>query len=133
MSDIGLRILEAIQGLHTRVEEIESRLGARIAKIEATTSSTLQHVADLDNRVSAFPDMHYLAAAAKTNLGRTRQTLEEIADLKIKMDEIYGAMATNSEIQGLRADVTRFREESLDREVRLATVEGHLGLSSAGP
>jgi len=42
----------------------------RLVKLEATSASTLDRVSDLIGRVAAFPDMHYLAAAAKAQLDR---------------------------------------------------------------
>jgi hypothetical protein len=74
--------------------------------------------------------MHYLASAAKAQLVNSREFKTDVADLKVKIDEIYRSMATSPEIQGLRDEVTKFRDQSLDTDVRLGTVEGRLGIES---
>ena len=43
------------------------------------------------------------------------------------MDEIYQAMATDPEVRNLRDDVSRFRNQSIENEVRLGVIESHIG------
>lgn len=129
MSETEAKILAAIEGVAGRLEKMD----ARLSKVEATSASTLEQVSDLTSRMAALPDMHYLAAAAKAQLVRLREVMENVAQIKVRMDEIYGAMATDSEIQNLRNEVTRFRDDSVDIEVRLGTLEGHAGLKTSGP
>lgn len=66
MPDIGAALLDAVGKIDARLDRMEDRL----VKLEATSASTLDRVSDLIGRVAAFPDMHYLAAAAKAQLDR---------------------------------------------------------------
>ncbi|MFZ0207631.1 MAG: hypothetical protein WAL59_16285 [Roseiarcus sp.] len=94
--------------------------------------STIEDVvADLDGRIKAWPDMHYLGAAAKAQIAQTRDMKADIAGIKVRMDEIYQAMATDPEVRNLREDVSRFRDQSLENEVRLGVIESHVGIKSA--
>jgi hypothetical protein len=40
-------------------------------------------------------------------------------------------MATDPEVRNLREDVSRFRDQSLENEVRLGVIESHVGIKSA--
>ena len=66
----------------------------------------------------------------KAQLSQTRDMKAHIADIKVRMDEIYQGMATDPEIRNLRDEVSRFREQSLENEVRLGTIEGHIGIKN---
>ena len=143
MSEIPVAqaILDEIQRLGTRFERVEARLEtldnrtarleSRMAGLENRMTNIETVVADLDGRITSWPDMHYLAAAAKAQLANTREIKADLADARIRIDEIFQAMATDPEIRSLRADVARFREQSLDTEVRLGAIEGRLGVKTA--
>jgi hypothetical protein len=107
------------------------RLGAKFDRIEGRMSKIESVVAELDSRIRGWPDMHYLVAAAKAQLTQTREIKTDIADTKVKIDEIYQAMATDPEIKSLREEVARFRDQSLETEVRLGTIEGHVGIKNS--
>jgi len=107
------------------------RLGAKFDRIEGRMSKIESVVAELDSRIRAWPDMHYLVAAAKAQLTQTREIKTDIADTKVKIDEIYQAMATDPEIKSLREEVARFRDQSLETEVHLGTIEGHVGIKNS--
>jgi hypothetical protein len=66
-------------------------------------------VAEVDARLKSWPDMQYLAAAAKPQMAHTRELKADVADIKVRMGEIYQAMATDPEIRNLREDVSHFR------------------------
>ena len=124
-------ILEQIQRLATRFERVETRVAdfdSRLAAFEPRIGKLESVLADLDGRIKAWPDMHYLAAAAKAQLGHIREIKSEVADSRIRLDEIYQSMATDPEIRSLRDEVTRFREQSLDVDVRLGALEGRVGV-----
>ncbi|MDE3175382.1 MAG: hypothetical protein KGM15_04640 [Pseudomonadota bacterium] len=112
---------------------MEARVGnvdARMSGLEARMTAVETVLADLDGRVKSWPDMHYLAAAAKAQLTQTREIKADLAEARIRVDEIFQAMATDSEIRNMREDVARFREQSLDAEIRLGAIEGRLGLQA---
>jgi uncharacterized protein YhaN len=116
-NDVGQALLQGIDKLNARFDRVESRL----ATIEGA-------VADIDGRLKSWPDMHYLSAAAKVQVTHTREMMADVAAMKVRMDEIYQAMATDPEVRSLREDVARFRDQSLNLDVRISTIEGHLGL-----
>jgi hypothetical protein len=85
-------------------------------------------VAALDGRIQTWPDMHFLAAAAKAQLENTREIKTDLADARIRIGEIFQVMPTAPEIRSLREDLARFREQSLETQVRLGAIEGRLGI-----
>jgi DNA-binding transcriptional regulator YbjK len=111
------------------LEEVK-RLAARFERVEGRMANIEGVVADLDGRIKSWPDMHYIGAAMKAQLAQTREMKTDVADIKVRMDEIYQAMATDPEIKNLRDEVSRFREQSLENEVRLGAIEGHLGIKN---
>ena len=77
-----------------------SSFEGRMSNIEAV-------VADLDSRIKAWPDMHYPGAAARAQLAQTREIKTDLAETRVRIDEICQAMATDPEIKSLREDVAR--------------------------
>jgi hypothetical protein len=116
--------------VETRLGSMDSRLvltNARLGSLESRSTAVEEAAAGLAVEIKSWPDMHYLAAAAKAQLVYSR---DDVADIKVRMDEIYRSMATSSEIQGLRDEVSKFRDQSIDIDVRIGTVEGRLGIES---
>jgi hypothetical protein len=109
------------------LEEIK-RLAARFERVEGRMANIEGVVADLDGRVKSWPDMHYIGAAVKAQLAQTREMKADVADIKVRLDEIYQAMAIDPEIKNLRDEVSRFREQSPENEVRLGAIEGRIGI-----
>jgi hypothetical protein len=102
---IGPAILEAIKGLK----------GA---------------IAALEGKINAWPDLHFLQAAAQRQVSEAREGRDHRQRVEIKLDEIYTSMATSSEIAKLREDVNKSlnREDALD--LRMATIESRLGIKN---
>lgn len=110
-------ILDEIKRLATRFERMEGRmtnldnrmmnLDNRIANLDNRMSNIETVVADLEGRVKLWPDMHYLTAAAKAQLTQTRELKADLAEARVRIDEIYQAMATDPEIKSLREEVAR--------------------------
>ena len=133
-------ILDEIKRLATRFEQVEgrmtnldnrmSKLDNRMSSLDNRMSNIETVVADLEGRIKLWPDMHYLAAAAKAQLTQTRELKADLAEARVRVDEIYQAMATDPEIKSLREEVARFRDQSLETEVRLGTIEGHVGIKT---
>ena len=120
-----------IEGLDNRVANLDNRTGrleSRMVGLEARMTNIETVVAALDGRIQAWPDMHFLAAAAKAQLENTREIKTDLADARIRIGEIFQAMPTAPEIRSLREDVTRFRELNLETQVRLGAIEGRLGI-----
>ena len=132
-STVAQTILDEFQRLAARFERVETRvagLDTRVAGLEARMTTIETVVADLDGRVKSWPDMHDLAAAARAQLTHTRAIKADLADPRIRIGEIFQAMATDPEIKTSREDVTRFRKQGLDIEIRLGAIEGRLGAPS---
>ena len=105
------------QKILNEIRRVGDRLDTRLSGLEKRMSTIEDVVADLDGRIKAWPDMHYLGAAAKAQIAQTRDMKADIAGIKVRMDEIYQAMATDPEVRNLREDLSRSRDQSLENEV----------------
>ncbi|MGA2126468.1 MAG: hypothetical protein ABSG76_09980 [Xanthobacteraceae bacterium] len=141
------RLDEGIARLDARLTQVDGRLSAmetRLSSVETRLSSVETHlsmlenrqstieavVAELDHRIKTWPDMHFLAAATKAQIGHTRDIKADVSDIKSRMAEIFQTMATDPEIRSLREEVSRFRDQSVEFDVRIGTIESHLGLET---
>jgi NADP-dependent 3-hydroxy acid dehydrogenase YdfG len=127
-------VLQGIERLNARLERMEGRMSGmegRLSSMENRMSTIEFVVADMDGRLKSWPDMHFLTAAAKAQMAHTRELKSDVADIKVRMVEIYQAMATDPEIRSLREEVGRFRDQSVALDVRVGTIEGHLGVDSS--
>jgi hypothetical protein len=130
-----LQAIERVEArLDARLERMEGRMSnleGRMATLEGCMSTIeLVVVAEVDVRLKSWPDMHYLAAAARAQIAHSQQMKSDVSDIKIRMNEIYQAIATDPEIRNLREEVGRFRDQSVALEVRVTTLEGHAGLDT---
>lgn len=141
--DARLDRLEArFEKLELRVEKLEAsveRLDGRVGKFETSVEQLKERMskveetgADINARLKSWPDLHFLAAA-KIQIAFAQEMKDHIFVSKTRMDEIYRCMATDPEIGALREDVSQFRKQSIEMELRLSTVEGHLGLEPVRP
>jgi geranylgeranyl pyrophosphate synthase len=109
---IGQAILDAIQG------------------IKADVSSLKADVSDLKAEIGTWPDLNFLQAAAQQQMNEARQAREFRRHVEIKLDEIYGSMATSSEINKLREEVAESTERERALDLRVATIENRLGIKN---
>jgi hypothetical protein len=79
------------QEILNEIRRVGDRLDTRLSGLEKRMSTIEDVVADLDGRIKAWPDMHYLGAAAKAQIAHTRDMKADIAGIKVRMDEIYRA------------------------------------------
>lgn len=126
LDDLGAHVAARFSALEARLANLEGRL----ATIENRLTTVENVVADLDGRIKLWPDVHYLAGAARAQMGYTRDIRADVVDIRIKMDGIYQAMATDPEVQNLRDEIVRFRDRSIDFDVRIGAIESHLGMAS---
>jgi len=77
------------QEILNEIRRVGDRLDTRLSGLEKRMSTIEDVVADLDGRIKAWPDMHYLGAAAKAQIAQTRDIKADIAGIKVRMDEIY--------------------------------------------
>ena len=81
-----------------------------------------------NGKIDSWPDLHFLQAAAQQQIRDANEARERSRYVEIKLGEIYGSMATSSEIEKLRKEVG----ESLDHErlpdLRVPAIESRLGI-----
>ena len=130
--------MSALEGGMSALEGGMSTLDGRISTVDIHMSALERRmtnietvVAELDVRIKTWPDMHFLAAAAKAQLIHSREIKADVVDIRIRVGEIYQAMATDPEIKSLREEVSGFRDRSLETEIRIGTIEGHIGIKSS--
>jgi chromosome segregation ATPase len=138
VTDIGQAVLEGIERLGRRLEGVEGRLSTtekhlsslntRMSVVENRMSKIEDVVAELDQYIKTWPDMHFPASATKRQISHTQAIKADVSDIKSRMGEIFQAMATDPEIRNLRQEVSQFRNQSVDLDVRIGTIESHLGL-----
>ena len=87
-------------------------------------------LADLKSKFAALPDLHFLQAAAVRQLREATEARDFRRSAEIKLNEIYGSMATSSEIDKLRTEVAQTLDRERELDLRVATIESHLGLSN---
>ena len=80
----------------TWLGSVDARLAstnARLGLLESRSTAVEEAVAGLSVEIKSWPDMHYLAAAAKAQLVHSRDIKGDVADLKVKMHEILRSLA----------------------------------------
>ena len=84
----------------------------------------------MKGKIDAWPDLNFLQAVAQRQLSEAREAREFRRYVEIKLDEIYGSMATSSEIAKLRQEVANSidREDGLD--LRISAIEIRLGIKN---
>jgi chromosome segregation ATPase len=126
-TDDRLSVLESrLSALDGRMGSMESRLASvdgRMSSIEGRMSTIETVVADLNFQIKTWPDMHFLAAAAKQQMEYSREMKADVADIKARMAEIYQSMATDAEINSLRDEVARFRDQSVTSKYALVRLK----------
>jgi predicted nucleic acid-binding Zn-ribbon protein len=127
MSNVEGR-MSALEAGMSKLEARVSNEQIRISTLERRMGNIEDVVAALNTEIRTWPDMHFLGAAAKLQMTHTREIKTEVADIGVRVKEIFQAMATDPEIKSLREEVSRFRDRSLTIEVRLGALEGRLGV-----
>ncbi len=87
--------------------------------------------ADLDalkTKIDAWPDLHFLQAAAQQQQREAGEAREFRRYVEIKLDEIYGSMATSSEITRLRTEVATSIDHERALDLRVSAIELRLGI-----
>lgn len=136
MTDFGAAILEGIQQLDARFDRFEARqerLEARQERVENDLKgirADLEGIrADLDHlraRFDALPDFDLMMVRGEVILRKINEIEHSLVDLRARLSEVYGAMATDAEINIFRHELKAYREAALANEIRLATLERHI-------
>jgi hypothetical protein len=97
------------------LEQLRAALRVELADMQTDIRALRADVAAFEGKIRAWPDLHFLQAAVQQQLGEAREARDHRRDVAIKLNEIYGSMATSSEIGKLRDEVA----ESIDHEKAL--------------
>jgi hypothetical protein len=84
----------------------------------------------IKGNIDAWPDLHFLQAAAQQHLNEAKEAREHRRDIEIKLDEIYGSMATSSEIKKLRKEVADSIDREKELDLRISAIEMRLGVKN---
>ena len=103
----------------TMLRALDAKVGRLAGDVEA-----------VKGKIDAWPDLNFLQAVAQRQLSEAREAREFRRYVEIKLDEIYGSMATSSEITKLRQEVANSidREDGLD--LRISAIEIRLGIKN---
>src|SRR5262245_55055449 len=72
------------------------------ADLAALRTTQAADLADLKSKFAALPDLHFLQAAAMRQMRETTEWRDYRRRTETQLDEIYKAMATDTEIKRLR-------------------------------
>jgi hypothetical protein len=84
----------------------------------------------LKGKIDTWPDLHFLQAAAQKQVAEAREAAEFRRYVEIKLDEIYGSMATSSEIKKLRQEVAKSLDRETELDLRISAIEMRLGIKN---
>src|SRR4051794_33630542 len=98
-SDIGQAILLGIERINDRLDRMDDRLDrmelridsrmsaveSRMSALDSRMSKIEDAVADIDVTIKTWPDMHYLASAAKSQITHLLTVKGDMAELKTRL------------------------------------------------
>jgi hypothetical protein len=87
-------------------------------------------VAAMTDEINSWPNLHFLQAAGLQQFRDAGEAREQRRYIEIRLDEIHSAMATGPEITGLRSDVATSIDRQRELDLRISTIESHLGINN---
>jgi regulator of replication initiation timing len=126
--------MQALRGaMQTDMQALRSDMNA-IKEDQVTTRAEIQALrTDVDTvrgKIDAGPDMHFLQAAAQRQISEAREAREHRRYIEIKLNEIYGSMATSAEIGKLREEVAQSIDRENELDLRVSAIEYRLGIKN---
>jgi hypothetical protein len=112
--------------LRTDVDAVKADLAEKGVVLTALRTD----VAAIADEIHSWPDLHFLQAAAVQQFRDASEAREQRRYIEIRLDEIYSSMATGPEITGLRSDVTTSIDRQRELDLRISTIESHLGIGN---
>jgi predicted translin family RNA/ssDNA-binding protein len=88
------------------LEQIRELIRSELADTRGDIKELRTDLNGLKAKVDSWPDLHFLQAAAQRQQREVNEAREHRRYIEIKLGEIYGAMATSSEITKLREEVS---------------------------
>jgi len=124
--DIAQAILVGIGELKASAEVVNNRLQGIEARIAALDTK----IGSLEDTISSWPDLNFLQASVQQLLSEAKDAREFRRRTDIKLDEIYGSMATDAEITKLREEVSLAVEHERQLDLRLSAIENRLRIKN---
>lgn len=112
------------------LEQFRAALRVELADMQTDIRALRADVATIEGKINAWPDLHFLQAAVQQQLGEAREARDHRRDVEIKLNEIYGSMATSSEIGKLRDEVAESIDHEKALDLRVAAIESRLGIKN---
>jgi chromosome segregation ATPase len=132
--DLRLGSLEGkVASIDVRLTSLEGKVASidvRLTSLEGKVASLDENFGALNQRIDPWPDMHFLMTAARKQVEYSIKTDEHLLNIETRIDEIQRMMPTAPEIAKLRDEVTRSLAFRQRLDMRVSTLEAHLGLEN---
>jgi hypothetical protein len=116
-------------------DQATQRVDTDAARLELVENGVMlvglrSDVEAITDAIGNWPDLHFLHAAALQQFRDAGEAREQRRYMEIRLDEVYNAMVTGPEITGLRSDVSTSIDRERELDLRISTVESHLGIGN---
>ncbi len=126
-----LAVLRADQGaMQADLAALRADQAALRTEMQADMHALRADAEALKGKIDTWPDLHFLQAAAQKQVAEAREAAEFRRYVEIKLDEIYGSMATSSEIKKLRQEVAKSLDRETELDLRISAIEMRLGIKN---
>jgi chromosome segregation ATPase len=122
--------LTSLEGKAASLEGRVASIDVRLASLEGKVASLDENFGALNQRIDSWPNMHFLMTAARKQVEYSIKTDEHLLNIETRIDEIQRMMPTAPEIAKLRDEVTRSLAFRQRLDMRVSTLEAHLGLEN---
>jgi outer membrane murein-binding lipoprotein Lpp len=120
------RLTDDVDTVKGKVDRLTDDVDAVKGKVDRLTDD----VEAMKGKINAWPDLNFLQAVAQRQLSEAREAREFRRHVEIKLDEIYGSMATSSEITKLRQEVANSIDREDELDLRISAIEIRLGIKN---
>jgi len=117
--------------IESRLDRIDARLDrtdGRLDRIDGNLAALRTDIDAVNGKIDTWPDLHFLQAAAQQQIRDANEARERSRYVEIKLGEIYGSMATSSEIEKLRKEVGESLDHARLLDLRVSAIESRLGI-----
>ena len=122
------RIRAAMQDTLAPIETRLDRIDARLDRIDGNLAAMRTDIDATNGKIDSWPDLHFLQPAAQQQIRDANEARERSRYVEIKLGEIYGSMATSSEIEKLRKEVGECLDHERLPDLRVSAIESRLGI-----
>jgi chromosome segregation ATPase len=128
-----LEVLHVIQADLAAVKSDQTALRTDMSAVKSDLATVKSDQTALRSEIRSWPDLHFLQALALQQFREAGEARERQRYMEIRLNEIYSAMATGPEITGLRSEVTTSIDRQRELDLRISTIESHLGIGNPVP